>query len=90
MFDRTTNDCRLFSGSLSDLYSDCKEVGYAKQPEHSLCDVVFESNSVNGCYVSIQNIKWHIEVTVVRIDLKKIIFEAKRLYILKNPYCILC
>merc|ERR1712064_215248 len=31
MFDRTTNDCKLFSGSLDDLRADCKEVGYAKE-----------------------------------------------------------
>ena len=53
MFDRTTDECKLFSGSLENLHADCKEVGYAKDPDHSSCDVVFESNSANGCYVSI-------------------------------------
>ena len=55
MFDRTTNDCKLFSGSLGDLRSDCKEVGYAKEPDHSSCDIVFQSDSENGCYVNICN-----------------------------------
>jgi len=50
MFDRTTNDCKLFSGSLDDLRADCKEVGYAKEPAHASCDVVFDSGSENGCY----------------------------------------
>jgi len=50
IFDRTTNDCKLFSGSLDDLRADCKEVGYAKEPNHSSCDTVFASNSTNGCY----------------------------------------
>jgi len=50
IFDRTTNDCKLFSGSLDDLRADCKEVGYAKEPNHSSCDTVFASNSSNGCY----------------------------------------
>lgn len=50
MFDRTTNDCMLFSGSLNDLLDDCREVGYAREPNHELCDVVFPSNSSNGCY----------------------------------------
>jgi len=50
MFDRTTNDCKLFSGSLDDLRADCKEIGYAKEPAHASCDVVFDSGSENGCY----------------------------------------
>jgi len=50
IFDRTTNDCKLFSGSLDDLRADCKEVGYAKEPNHSSCDTVFASNSSDGCY----------------------------------------
>ena len=57
MFDRTTNDCKLFSGSLDDLRADCKEVGYAKEPAHASCDVVFDSGSENGCYVRIYNIQ---------------------------------
>ena len=52
IFDRTTNDCKLFSGSLNDLRADCKEVGYAKEPDHNLCDDVFASDSENACYVS--------------------------------------
>jgi len=50
IFDRTTNDCKLFSGSLNDLRADCKEVGYAKEPDHNLCDDVFASDSENACY----------------------------------------
>jgi len=50
MFDRTTNDCMLFSGSLEDLQGDCREVGYAKEPNHASCDTVFPSNSSDGCY----------------------------------------
>ena len=61
MFDRTTNDCMLFSGSLNDLLDDCREVGYAREPSHELCDVVFQSNSSNGCYV----------ITFNRIDIKE-------------------
>ena len=56
MFDRTTNDCMLFSGSLNDLQDDCREVGYAREPNHASCDTVFPSNSSNGCYVSISTI----------------------------------
>ena len=52
MFDRTTNDCMLFSGSLKDLQDDCREVGYAREPNHASCDAVFPSNSSDGCYVS--------------------------------------
>ena len=55
MFDRTTNDCMLFSGTLNDLLDDCREVGYAREPNHELCDVVFPSNFSNGCYVSTFN-----------------------------------
>ena len=57
MFDKTTNDCKLFSGSLNDLVDDCKEIGYAREPSHTLCDVVFESNSSSGCYVSLYKCK---------------------------------
>ena len=53
MFDRTTNDCMLFSGSLMDLQDDCREIGYARKPNHASCDVVFPPNSSYGCYVSI-------------------------------------
>jgi len=50
MFDRTTNDFMLFSGSLKDLQDDCREVGYAREPNHASCDTVFSSNSSDGCY----------------------------------------
>ena len=53
MYDRTTNDCKLFSGSLTQLHADCREVGYAREPDHGQCDVVFLANSSNGCYVSL-------------------------------------
>merc|ERR1711962_490835 len=41
MFDRTTNDCMLFSGSLKDLQDDCREVGYAREPNHASCAAEF-------------------------------------------------
>jgi len=50
MFDRTTDDCMLFSGSLNDLQDDCREVGYAREPSHASCDKVFPSSSSDGCY----------------------------------------
>jgi len=30
MYDRTTKDCKLFSGSLDDLRADCNEIGYPR------------------------------------------------------------
>jgi len=50
MFDKTTEDCKLFSSSLNDLWNDCREVGYAREPNHELCDEMFPSDSSNGCY----------------------------------------
>ena len=62
MFDRTTSDCKLYKSSLNDLWNDCREVGYAKEPQYDLCDQAFAANSSNGCYVSINGI---LEVDVV-------------------------
>ena len=56
MFDRTTNDCLIFSGSMNDLQNDCREVGYAKEPNHASCDTVLPSDSSNGCYVSMSSV----------------------------------
>jgi len=50
MFDKTTEDCKLFSSPLNDLWNDCREVGYAREPDHELCDEMFPSDSSNGCY----------------------------------------
>ena len=52
MFDSTTNECKLFAGSLNDLKSVCREFGYQREPNYETCDAVFESESANGCYVS--------------------------------------
>jgi len=48
MYDRTTNDCKLFSGSLDDLRADCNEIGYPREPSYDSCDVVFSGD--DGCY----------------------------------------
>merc|ERR1712126_639693 len=50
MYDKTTNDCKLFSSSLNNLWNDCREVGYAREPDHELCDEMFPYDSSNGCY----------------------------------------
>jgi len=50
MYDKTTKDCKLFSSSLNDLWNDCREVGYARLPDHELCDEMFLPDSSNGCY----------------------------------------
>ena len=62
MYDKTTNDCKLFSSSLSDLWNDCKEVGYAKNPGYDQCDGVFAATSANACYVSMLYVKGKILV----------------------------
>ena len=58
MFDKTTEDCKLFSSPLNDLWNDCREVGYAREPDHELCDEMFPSDSSNGCYVSICKVNY--------------------------------
>ena len=53
MYDRTTKNCKLFSSSPIDLWTDCEEVGYAREPNFDQCHVVFPADSPNACYVSI-------------------------------------
>jgi len=50
MFDKTTSDCKLFTGSLNDLYADCKGVGYSREPATNKCNVLFAPDSANACY----------------------------------------
>ena len=52
MLDRTTSDCKLFKGALTDLNDDCRERGYSVTPDHTECDVVFEAESDDACSVS--------------------------------------
>ena len=53
IYDRTTNDCKLFSGSVNALKEDCRELGYMNEPSIDLCDAEFEVDSENGCLVSL-------------------------------------
>ena len=64
MYDKTTKDCKLFSSSLNNLWNDCREVGYASEPDHELCDEMFPYDSSNGCYVSIRTVKVHVSIFV--------------------------
>ena len=57
MFDKTTSDCKLFTGSLNDLYADCKGVGYSREPATNKCNVLFAPDSANACYVSAKTLK---------------------------------
>ena len=52
MYDRTTMDCKLFKGSLSDLEGDCTEIGYAVSPPYDECNVTNVAQHGDGCYVS--------------------------------------
>lgn len=65
MFDSTTNECKLFAGSLNDLKSVCREFGYQREPNYETCDAVFESESANGCYVNRK-----INLFIFALDLK--------------------
>jgi len=49
MYDRTTNDCKLFKGTLEDLEDDCTEAGYAIRPLYDDCSVS-NVNSDDACY----------------------------------------
>ena len=62
MFDKTTEDCKLFLSPLNDLWNDCREVGYAREPDHELCDEMFPSDSSNGCFVSIRKVQLHVNI----------------------------
>jgi len=50
MFDRTSNDCKIFSGPINRLKEHCDEMGYLNGPSFEICDEVFEPESQNGCY----------------------------------------
>ena len=50
MYDRTTSDCKLFKGSLSDLEEDCTEFGCAVSPPYDECNVVEVTEHGDGCY----------------------------------------
>ena len=52
IYDQTTNDCKLFNGSVNALKEDCREMGYMKEPSIDLCAAEFEADSDNGCFVS--------------------------------------
>ena len=52
MFDRTTQDCKLFKGTGEDFEEDCQESGYLKEPSVDLCESTFDPDSDNGCFVS--------------------------------------
>ena len=54
MWDGTTFDCKLFSGSLSDLEDDCNESGNAVHPSYSECKAVMIKEH-EGCYVSLKS-----------------------------------
>ena len=54
MFDRTTNDCKLFKGSVSDFEEDCREEGYMKEPSLDMCESEFDPSGENGCFVSLK------------------------------------
>merc|ERR1711996_108958 len=49
MYDRTTNDCKLFKGALSELEKDCTESGYAIRPSYDECKVA-NVETQDGCY----------------------------------------
>jgi len=50
MYDRSTADCKLFRGSVSDLQDDCREAGYAVTPAHDECEAAFDVGSDDECY----------------------------------------
>ena len=45
--------CKIFSGRLVDLRSDCGVVGYSKAPNHATCDKIFDEPPKNSCLVRI-------------------------------------
>lgn len=50
LYDRTTDECKLFDGLLEEFKDDCNEVGYANEPSHEDCDTTFDYAGENGCY----------------------------------------
>ena len=74
MFDSTTNECKLFAGSLNDLKTVCREFGYQREPNYETCDAVFEPESAKGCYVN-RKIDLFISVLYLKI-LNRYIFNS--------------
>ena len=47
--------CKIFSGALRDLISDCDVIGYPRGPSFDSCDHIFDEASTNDCLVSRDN-----------------------------------
>ena len=53
LYDKKTKDCKLFEGSLMELFDDCKENSYAIDPDFEQCQAVYSSDSEYSCEVVI-------------------------------------
>ena len=53
LYDKKTKDCKLFEGSLMELFDDCRENSYAIDPDFEQCQAVYSSDSEYACEVVI-------------------------------------
>ena len=51
LYDKKTKDCKLFEGSLMELFDDCRENSYAIDPDFEQCQAVYSSDSEYACEV---------------------------------------
>ena len=51
LYDKKTKDCKLFEGSLMELFDDCRENSYAIDPDFEQCQAVYSLDSEYACEV---------------------------------------
>jgi len=49
LYDKKSNECKLFQGNPTDFQDDCSEFGYSVEPDYDQCSGVAMSGSENEC-----------------------------------------
>ena len=70
LYDKKTKDCKLFEGSLMELFDDCRENSYAIDPDFEQCQAVYSSDSEYACEVVIlfqyMGITWYYAAKLIK------------------------
>ena len=51
LHDKRSNECKLFEGSLSAFYDDCRQEGYSVEPDFDQCNGVQAAGADEECEV---------------------------------------
>ena len=66
LFDKKSNECKLFQGNPTDFQDDCSEFGYSVEPDYDQCSGVAMAGSENECDVRKYNII--VSLNIVRMN----------------------